>query len=155
MSNSAFQITLPKSWPTVVRSAMLHVVSLAKYAAVYNPQLGGRQLQCASAAPGPTSRLPSFTGDAHSDPARPTSLTRCMNRTFPMYAARMHVHSLIPGTAPAADLSQDMAAVNAGDNQISRNPLQRDPDWPVQILAASTADAWAHAAPSARASRSH
>jgi hypothetical protein len=35
MSNSAFQITLPKSWPTVVRSAMLHVVSLAKYAAVY------------------------------------------------------------------------------------------------------------------------
>src|SRR5271155_3969198 len=26
---------LPKSWPATVRSAMLHVVSLAKYAAVY------------------------------------------------------------------------------------------------------------------------
>ena len=35
MSNSAFQITLPKFWSTVVRSAMLHVVSVAKYAAVY------------------------------------------------------------------------------------------------------------------------
>jgi putative transposase len=29
------KIQLPKSWPTCVRSAMLHVVSLAKYAAVY------------------------------------------------------------------------------------------------------------------------
>ena len=35
MSNPAFAIPLPKSWPTKVRSAMLHVVSLAKYAAVY------------------------------------------------------------------------------------------------------------------------
>jgi hypothetical protein len=26
---------LPKSWPATVRSAMLHVVALAKYAAVY------------------------------------------------------------------------------------------------------------------------
>src|SRR5450759_2263387 len=29
------KIQFPKSWPTCVRSAMLHVVSLAKYAAVY------------------------------------------------------------------------------------------------------------------------
>jgi hypothetical protein len=35
MSNPAFTIPLPKSWPAKVRSAMLHVVSLAKYAAVY------------------------------------------------------------------------------------------------------------------------
>src|SRR6266851_1573261 len=35
MSNSALTIPLPKSWPAKVRSAMLHVVSLAKYAAVY------------------------------------------------------------------------------------------------------------------------
>jgi len=35
MSNPASSIPLPKSWPTKVRSAMLHVVSLAKYAAVY------------------------------------------------------------------------------------------------------------------------
>ena len=35
MSISAFQIILPNSWPAKVRSAMLHVVSLAKYAAVY------------------------------------------------------------------------------------------------------------------------
>ncbi len=35
MSNSALKIQLPKSWPATVRSAMLHVVSLAKYAAVY------------------------------------------------------------------------------------------------------------------------
>jgi hypothetical protein len=35
MSNSTLTIPLPKSWPAKVRSAMLHVVSLAKYAAVY------------------------------------------------------------------------------------------------------------------------
>jgi hypothetical protein len=35
MSNPAFTIPLPKSWPAKVRSAMLHVLSLAKYAAVY------------------------------------------------------------------------------------------------------------------------
>ena len=35
MSNRAFTIPLPKSWPAKVRSAMLHVVSLAKYAAIY------------------------------------------------------------------------------------------------------------------------
>jgi hypothetical protein len=35
MSNPASSIPLPKSWPAKVRSAMLHVVSLAKYAAVY------------------------------------------------------------------------------------------------------------------------
>ena len=29
------KIQLPKAWSTRVRSAMLHVVSLAKYAAVY------------------------------------------------------------------------------------------------------------------------
>jgi len=35
MSNSTLTIPLPKSWPAKVRSAMLQVVSLAKYAAVY------------------------------------------------------------------------------------------------------------------------
>lgn len=35
MSNSSFTIPLPKSWPAKVGSAMLHVVSLAKFAAVY------------------------------------------------------------------------------------------------------------------------
>jgi hypothetical protein len=35
MSNPASSIPLPKSWPAKVRSAILHVVSLAKYAAVY------------------------------------------------------------------------------------------------------------------------
>ena len=35
MSNPSLTIPLPKSWPAKVRSAMLHVVSLAKYAAVY------------------------------------------------------------------------------------------------------------------------
>ncbi len=35
MPNHALTIPLPKSWPATVRSAMLHVVSLAKYAAVY------------------------------------------------------------------------------------------------------------------------
>ncbi len=35
MSKSTFKLQLPKSWPTNVRRAMLHVVSLAKYAAVY------------------------------------------------------------------------------------------------------------------------
>src|SRR5262249_33225649 len=35
MSNTTLTIQLPKSWPAKVRSAMLHVVSLAKYAAVY------------------------------------------------------------------------------------------------------------------------
>jgi putative transposase len=35
MTNPAFSIALPKFWPAKVRSAMLHVVSLAKYAAVY------------------------------------------------------------------------------------------------------------------------
>jgi hypothetical protein len=35
MSNPALTIPLPKSWPAKIRSAMLHVVSLAKYAAVY------------------------------------------------------------------------------------------------------------------------
>jgi len=29
------RIQLPKAWPTCVRSAILHVVSLAQYAAVY------------------------------------------------------------------------------------------------------------------------
>jgi putative transposase len=35
MSKPALSIPFPKSWPAKVRSAMLHVVSLAKYAAVY------------------------------------------------------------------------------------------------------------------------
>jgi len=35
MSNPALTIPLPKSWPAKVRSAMLHVISLAKYAAIY------------------------------------------------------------------------------------------------------------------------
>ncbi len=35
MSNPALTIPLPKSWPAKVRSAMLHIVSLARYAAVY------------------------------------------------------------------------------------------------------------------------
>ena len=30
----AFQFTLPQSWPSKVRSAMLHVVSLAQYAII-------------------------------------------------------------------------------------------------------------------------
>jgi hypothetical protein len=35
MSFSSTKIQLPKSWPAKVCSAMLHVVALAKYAAVY------------------------------------------------------------------------------------------------------------------------
>ena len=35
MSETALELRLPKSWPATVRSAMLHVISLAKYAAVY------------------------------------------------------------------------------------------------------------------------
>jgi hypothetical protein len=35
MSNSTLTIPLPKSWPAKVRSAMLQVVSLAEYTAVY------------------------------------------------------------------------------------------------------------------------
>jgi hypothetical protein len=35
LSNSAWKIQLPKSWPATVRSAVLPVVSLAKYTAVY------------------------------------------------------------------------------------------------------------------------
>src|SRR5712692_187984 len=35
MSNSTLMMPLPKSWPAKVCAAMLHVVSLAKYAAVY------------------------------------------------------------------------------------------------------------------------
>jgi hypothetical protein len=35
MPNSASTIKLPKSWPAKVCAAMLHVVSLTKYAAVY------------------------------------------------------------------------------------------------------------------------
>ena len=35
MSETASKLQLPKSWPATVRSAMLHVISLAKYAAVY------------------------------------------------------------------------------------------------------------------------
>jgi len=35
MSESALKLQLPKSWPATARSAMLHVISLAKYAAVY------------------------------------------------------------------------------------------------------------------------
>lgn len=35
-SKKAPQIPLPKSWKRHVRSAMLHVMSLAQYAAVYN-----------------------------------------------------------------------------------------------------------------------
>jgi hypothetical protein len=33
--NHSLKARLPKSWPATIRSAMLHVVSLAKYAAVY------------------------------------------------------------------------------------------------------------------------
>jgi hypothetical protein len=32
---SSSKLTLPRSWPCRVRSAMLHVVALAQYAAVY------------------------------------------------------------------------------------------------------------------------
>ena len=35
MPRSTFKLQLPKAWPAKVRSAMLHVVSLAKHAAVY------------------------------------------------------------------------------------------------------------------------
>ena len=35
MSKTALKLQFPKSWPAAVRSAMLHVISLAKYAAVY------------------------------------------------------------------------------------------------------------------------
>jgi hypothetical protein len=35
MLNSTANLRLPKSWPAKVCAAMLHVVSLAKYAAVY------------------------------------------------------------------------------------------------------------------------
>ncbi len=35
MSASLEKLTLPSSWPAVVRSAMLQVISLAQYAAVY------------------------------------------------------------------------------------------------------------------------
>ncbi len=35
MPKSTFKLQLPKSWPTQVRTAILHVVSLAKYAAVF------------------------------------------------------------------------------------------------------------------------
>src|SRR5262245_9851274 len=35
MLNSTTNLRLPKSWPAKVCAAMLHVVSLAKYAAVY------------------------------------------------------------------------------------------------------------------------
>ena len=35
MRKSTFKLQLPKAWPAQVRSAMIHVVSLAKYAAVY------------------------------------------------------------------------------------------------------------------------
>jgi hypothetical protein len=35
MSNTVPKIALPKSWPATVRSALVHVVSLARYAAVY------------------------------------------------------------------------------------------------------------------------
>src|SRR5439155_2795964 len=48
MSNSTLMMPLPKSWPAKVRSAMLHVVSLAKYAAVYT---------CSWAADGPNARV--------------------------------------------------------------------------------------------------
>ena len=63
--------------------------------------------------PRPISRLPSFTRHTSPNPARPTNLARCMNCTFPMHAACMHVHSLIPSTAPAADLPENIATVNA------------------------------------------
>ena len=36
MSKSNLKVNLPKSWPAVVRSAMLHIVSLAQYAAIYS-----------------------------------------------------------------------------------------------------------------------
>src|SRR5262249_36476194 len=35
MSKPSSNINLPKSWPAIVRSSMLHVVALARYAAVY------------------------------------------------------------------------------------------------------------------------
>ena len=35
MPETALKPHLPKSWPATVRSAMLHVISLAKYAAVF------------------------------------------------------------------------------------------------------------------------
>jgi hypothetical protein len=35
MSESVLNPHLPRAWPTVVRSAMLHMISLGKYAAVY------------------------------------------------------------------------------------------------------------------------
>src|SRR5579885_960083 len=35
MSKSVVKLKLPKSWPATLRSAMLHVLSLGKYAAVY------------------------------------------------------------------------------------------------------------------------
>ena len=35
MPKPYFKFTLPRSWPSKVRSAMLHVVSLAQYAAVF------------------------------------------------------------------------------------------------------------------------
>jgi hypothetical protein len=35
MPKPTSNINLPKSWPTIVRSAMLHIVALAQYAAIY------------------------------------------------------------------------------------------------------------------------
>ena len=62
--------------------------------------------------PRPISRLTSFTPHTSPNPACPTILARCMNRAFSMHTASMHVHLPVPGTAPAADLSENFTAVH-------------------------------------------
>ena len=48
LSESGLKLQLPKSWPATVRSAMWHVIPLAKYAAVYT---------CSWAADSPNARV--------------------------------------------------------------------------------------------------
>ena len=64
--------------------------------------------------------LPPFTPHTSPNPARPSNLTRSMNRAFAMHAAGMHVHSLVPGTAIAADLPEDFTAVNARETRTEK-----------------------------------
>ena len=52
MHKAAFQLQLPKSWATKVRSAMLHVVSLAKYAAGFTRSWTSRMWSAVGGLPG-------------------------------------------------------------------------------------------------------
>ena len=42
------RIPLPKGWPQRVRSALLHVMSLAQYAAVYTHSWAAPSIRCGS-----------------------------------------------------------------------------------------------------------